>query len=535
MVSDSRNKAIRHAILGQVWAFFLFLPSLRWAIHPANRYTLFWTPFSTPLRLACVMALGLILFLIIRSLWRSSEKLYSCAIVTVSMFFLAGQVQSIHEYNQVLLGQLPALLFLVFLSGSAIGTFYQILKGRWKIATMAVWIERITLFLLPLVPIFWINLMLAPAYRIPELPSPAQTRDIEASRPPSSLSSGVYIFVLDGWPYRLAFDHGEVSSSMPRLRSAARNMCVFHDAHAAGCHTMMSMTRFLFQREDHYTLKGSDLGFWETDFRSARKLPTIFDRPRQQGYRTYMIGWYHPYQLLVGHVTDMAIGTGAFHWIGESPGEEAGEFLFDGVRRLYQNTIFRGLRIPAFHTTNREFVYNLTTVLQHSEAVLDSPDPGQFAVFHLPLPHFPFCFGPDGLKDLDRVYPKDSEGLAMEQIRYTDMVLDGLLERIRRRGRYDESTIVLTSDHTWREDPSLPLGDARKWSHVPLLIKLPRQTGRVEVDGPLTLSRLERFLKAIEDIGNDPARIPGVIAGGAYYWQELDEEAFPGKVMPLIQ
>ena len=84
---------------------------------------------------------------------------------------------------------------------------------------------------------------------------------------------------------------------------------------------------------------------------------------------------------------------------------------------------------------------------------------------------------------------KDSIGEAREQLIYTDGVLGALFARLRKAGKYDRSTIVLTSDHTWRRNPDVPYGKGGVWSHVPLLVKYPGQRTRLDIRAPFSTSR----------------------------------------------
>ena len=531
-LTQSQTGRLRPLLVAQVWAFLFFLPALAPLTHPGNRYLLFWRSSSPAIHLACVVALGAGLSLACALLRKLSTKGYPLAVVIIACALLAGEARAIWEECR----KTSAAFAHVYSASLALGSVCLALAAwqwRWTPARITSWIERATLFVSPLVPIFWVNLFLAPTFDPPRTASaePESRGPVSAREP----DGDIYILILDAWSYRLTYEDGKVRPEMPRLAEAASAMCSFSDAHAPGCHTITSLPRFLFQREGDFALRGDEVGFWDGSFIPVKGLRSIFHHARSEGYRTYMIGWYHPYELMVGDHVDVVASSNAFHWLGEEPFQIGVQLYEEAARKILGRSLLRSLSREALYRKNHVFVRNTDFVMSHVRSIIEESGTSRFAVFHIPVPHFPFCYSAEGSRPLEKEYSLESAELAREQLAYTDRLIGEIIDRLKRLGKYERATIVLTSDHTWRNDPELPPRSARHWSHVPLLIKFPGQEERIDVDVPFTTSRLERLLEAVRRTGHDLSHLPAILSAESFHVAIADEEADLSRVMPLLK
>jgi predicted AlkP superfamily pyrophosphatase or phosphodiesterase len=70
-------------------------------------------------------------------------------------------------------------------------------------------------------------------------------------------------------------------------------------------------------------------------------------------------------------------------------------------------------------------------------------------------------------------------------LRHLDQVMGHIIDTLRAAGRFDEALVIVTSDHSWRYDPSQPNpAPAELVRHVPLLIKAPGQGDARTIDAP---------------------------------------------------
>jgi hypothetical protein len=135
-------------------------------------------------------------------------------------------------------------------------------------------------------------------------------------------------------------------------------------------------------------------------------------------------------------------------------------------------------------------------------AGLDEPlEPREFHFYHLPLPHRPWMYGPDGRTYAARRGHPGAErggwgpnGFLVEQAyqrhllqtQYADSIIGSVVSRLKESGSYDRSIVVVTADHGIAVRPGQhprsirgeTVGDI---AAVPLFIKAPHQ-GRGVVD-----------------------------------------------------
>jgi arylsulfatase A-like enzyme len=213
----------------------------------------------------------------------------------------------------------------------------------------------------------------------------------------------------------------------------------------------------------------------------------MFDRVRQLGYRSDLIGYYINYRALLGP-------DGADH-IESLP--------YAYKRRTWRSEVGLMMMRNLQHWTDpvsqllwpivSSVVYSQSWVIMHQSmresldrALTELPE-NTFLLAHLPLPHAPFIFEPDGTfrgrYEGERM-SNDSAGYS-RNLRYTDVVLGEMLDALERAGRLDRSLIVATSDHAWRKEPDSTIArqpDAE--IRVPLLIKWPGQDRPLVSDEP---------------------------------------------------
>ena len=350
---------------------------------------------------------------------------------------------------------------------------------------------RYSVYLWPLLPILAGNLLWAPHWRI-DGPRPSELGPrAEGSGPP------VVVVILDMIGYEDAFTPaGQVRNELPQLAAFAGTATVFHRARSPGDETGRSMPGLLLQEEVGIVELRRHEARWkpaaapEVPARRAeefaRALPYVFARA---GYRRVLVGYYLPYATLMPGAFD-AVSTGSYYGAALDRDSRAGL----ANAGLHQWVGFAGASKDPLSAAAKQFglldaLYgryyrnlNEMVFVEGGRYLREALSPGDLAVLHLPVPHQPFVYaadgGPSGCEGLD---PAGYPG----QLVYADRLFGEWMQALRGSGRWDESWVIVLSDHGphFRDYAGTPDGKR----HVPFLVKAPGQTDRRDVRDPFRL------------------------------------------------
>jgi len=353
---------------------------------------------------------------------------------------------------------------------------------------------RFSFYLWPLLPMLTANLLLAPRWPAEGLaPSALGPRATGGGAP-------VVVVILDMVGYEDAFTPaGRVRDGLPHLAAFAETATVFHRARSPGDETGRSLPGLLLQEEVGVVDLDRRLARWrpldrpDAPARRAaefeRALPYAFARA---GYRRALIGYYLPYAALMPGAFD-AVFTASYYGAARGAGSGAGwasAGLHQWVRFAAESKdplSAAAKQLGLLDELHGRYYRNLNAAV-HAEGLRflrGSLSPGDFAVLHLPVPHQPYVFaadgGPSGCAALD---PAGYPG----QLAYADRLFGEWMQALRDSGRWDESWVLVLSDHGphFRDYAGTPDGKR----HVPLLVKAPGQTARADVSPPIRLADL---------------------------------------------
>ncbi len=142
------------------------------------------------------------------------------------------------------------------------------------------------------------------------------------------------------------------------------------------------------------------------------------------------------------------------------------------------------VNVPAFHTT----------FFREADLFLRTVSPNEVTFWHMSIPHSPFFFSADGTRHRreDIHFPEAGEydpsrydaimANYLEQVKFADRVLGRFLDLLKRKGLYDRSVILVTSDHGVRV-----WGNLYRYidliARVPVILRAPHlQSGMLDVD-----------------------------------------------------
>jgi hypothetical protein len=138
-----------------------------------------------------------------------------------------------------------------------------------------------------------------------------------------------------------------------------------------------------------------------------------------------------------------------------------------------------------------------------------------FAVVHYPLPHGPWIYDEKGefCGPEQAVYAWSyAEGYEHNLIAL-DRFIGEVMAAMTRAGRFDDSLIILTSDHTYRADPKLKeCRSADPIRHVPLMVKLPRQSQALSLKPLYELNRIGTLIDSGLASNGNPESIARLVS-----------------------
>lgn len=349
-------------------------------------------------------------------------------------------------------------------------------------------------------------------YQLLCLPTLTQRMDpLQPSRSPQEAAvlpvaqaapdSSVYLFIFDEWSYRRTYAAGQVRTHLRNLAELSRQAITFENAHSPGPKTVASIPAVLRGTADLPEIHGMTPGFLNNGtFVHCSKYPSIFARAGCTGYRKIMIQW----------------GFAISHWIADeldssraySTYPRGDDWLTQAGLHWYNAAFFWTDRwsVLAYEKLKRHvrdaYTLQLYSRMREDVMTIIREDSGHtFAVAHLPIPHPPYLLDWDGNyrpQDPMAYVTANADGYERNLV-CMDRLVGQIVSELKAAHRFDSSLIIMTSDHSWRQDPSVPEPDDDELTHVPLIVKLPGQTVPQRVDDEFRTCRLGEFIKGALD------------------------------------
>lgn len=334
-------------------------------------------------------------------------------------------------------------------------------------------LEKVILKLTP----FLLGVSLLVAYYA--LPKAAATPVIEGGftarqAPPA------YLILFDEMSYEVLFD-STLKAGLPNITGFAEQAYVFHNAFSPGGHTLESIPKLLTGLDyEFYQEKNLDFYIQRSGGEAMIPLPlegNIFHLAQKAGYNTSLVGGYMPYCDLFG------------------------AYLNRG-RQYRSRLLFKALppwpysKVIYLDRFNKTIFYNMFD--DFITGIKDAPD-NTFHFVHFLIPHWPYIFDADGpahcyWQVLIKGQRYDSERRYYQQFRFADAEFGKILEAIQESGNFDESLIILTTDHNHQT-----AADKRK---IPLFIKAPFQSQTTAVEEESRTIYMVDFLAEFFRTGN---------------------------------
>jgi hypothetical protein len=339
----------------------------------------------------------------------------------------------------------------------------------------------------------------------PEWATPAE----KPSQPlPARAANPVFIFVCDEWSFARSTERGEFLPLFQHLNAFAAHATTFDFAQSPGPRTDVSIPRLLWQRSDDLAITAG--ATWWPDGHGrilTTEAPNLFRTAKDRSYNTALLGFYLPYRKMLGGAVDYCDA----YMEHPKPDTFAAKVRANALRNItfqhdpLSRRTSRALEATVLPLSRAAFSAHwerINRALQRETlGLIQQCPPNEFAFIHLPLPHCPWVFNPDGTYRgayRGERMSHDVEGYR-RHLAYLDVVLGQFFEAMKRAGKFDDALIVITSDHSWRLDYTFDgrLQDGEDLRHVPLFIKLPGQLDASRVAGKFELLHLAPVLDAV--------------------------------------
>jgi hypothetical protein len=268
--------------------------------------------------------------------------------------------------------------------------------------------------------------------------------------PVASLSASRIVWILmDEFSYDQGFDHRQPDVTLPNFDAFARSSVVFSAVQPVGKMTEDVLPALLLGkpivdfRKPYGTLPGYRTqpdGPWQR----FDQYDTVFGDARRLGWSTGIAGWYNPYCRLLPDVLDRC-----FWQYSEDSRTPYSRFLDSGsttMRNLavifsFPPSLYRAFHIPPLNYT-QPHRQDYADLLSQSKHLLHDARI-RFVLLHLPVPH------PPGIYDRARKTMRDS-GSYLDNLVLADVTLGVLLQDIQSTPAMKNTTVIVSSDHSWR-------------------------------------------------------------------------------------
>jgi hypothetical protein len=313
----------------------------------------------------------------------------------------------------------------------------------------------------------------------PEFPESREPSPFPAAAVKDEAVGPVYIFLFNAMDRDLTFAESAAGHT-PTLHHFAAHSTFFEASVSAGHATAQSVPRLLFQSPAQFNR--TEDGHYEANGTDTRRLPSIFESLNTGRTAGVVGGWYHDYGMLLGDQVQ---------WVRDSSYTRPAEVSLGASINfvVYLASAYGFVPMVRGLSGINDFMMHTHVGIArdvHEQAIETVRNGGDDVVgfFHYPVPHAPYLFDRDGLRDRASIDATDAETGYLRNLEYTDRLLGELLAAIHDSGRWDRSTIIVTSDHG--------LDNSR--ANV-LAVKMPgQQAGRV-VLAPLANETLVDWLR----------------------------------------
>ena len=282
------------------------------------------------------------------------------------------------------------------------------------------------------------------------LNDPAQLRAASATSAAAGHQGKIIWILMDELSYRQVYEHPAQGVRLPAFDQLRAESSVFTHTVPAGLYTSNVLPSLITGRrvtDVRSTWDGRMIALFAATGKWSELQPasTVFADADANGYNSGIEGWYNPYcRVLPGELyrcgwalRDLTLG-------GMTPGSPvivnalwAAENAADAVIPVAQSDPAQALRKRQQHAMDYQ------QLLTESMALLRDPE-ATFVFLHLPVPHMP------GIYNRRSETTTASSGTYLDNLTLADRTFARIHDQLVSQSEWDNSTIVLMGDHSWR-------------------------------------------------------------------------------------
>jgi hypothetical protein len=273
---------------------------------------------------------------------------------------------------------------------------------------------------------------------------PVLARSLPAGdRAVESVSSGhgprIVWLLFDELSYDQTFEHRYPGLAMPAFDQLRGKSFLFQDVQPAGYYTELAVLSLLLGQvvdgvkgdlDGRAVLKLSGQKGWSLLDPRA----TLFEDAKRNGWPSGLAGWWNPYCRILPDTLQSC------YW---STDESNG--IFSTENSVLENAaapIFSQMRRGSATIVEQRHRASLEAIMQQGQLLI-ADDKIRFVFMHLPVPH------PPGIYDRSTGKLRDA-GSYIDNLALADRSLDELIRTLNATASAPNTTLIVSSDHSWR-------------------------------------------------------------------------------------
>jgi len=297
--------------------------------------------------------------------------------------------------------------------------------------------------------------------------------------------------IFDELDYRLLFVDRPASLLMPEFDRFRAQALDATEAVSPALDTSISVPSLLTGRrfvrttgDGPATLHAGEIGISTMEPLDASS--TVFSDVRQRGGNAAVVGWFLPYCRM------FSASLAACSWYDNGTvlnitGEGLAENVVNQTRGLFETSLYS----PFGQSLTLKHAIRMVQDFRR-DALRAVASPSFDLVFlHYPVPHAPHPYD-----RFQGTFTKNNAGFEgyVDSLALADILLGEIRAEMNRLGRWDDATILVTSDHPYRESKHL---DGKADPRVPFLMKFPSQETSVLYGPPMYTLVTRQLLDAV--------------------------------------